>query len=175
MRILLALVGLLVSALAESAERLVAFGHEIEYAVPSSAWIESDRISSISKGMVMYKHTPLKDKEGRIVEPVLSIIYELTPTTITSLDEYVSYARAKTPFTTVSAKKLENGTVVFFCTYTKHDVSHSLEIGHLFSDGVGVQVMSDTTVSLLSRVSADQRNFVSSVVLKAKATQPLEK
>ena len=111
----------------------------------------------------MFKHSPIKDPNGLSVQPVLSIIYEITPPTVKDIDDYVGYARAKSQYKLETAIQLENGTVVVFYSYSVAGVAHSLVIGHVYNSGFGVQVISDATVSLLSQLNEEQKAFISSV------------
>ena len=150
----------------QAEQNISAFGKIVSFEVPSSEWKKSDEQSTSSKGMLMFKHSTMKDSNGLSVQPVLSIVYEITPPSVKNIDDYVKYARAKSQYKVETAIQLENGTVVFFYSYSEAGVAHSLTIGHVYSSGFGVQIISDTTVSLLSQLNEEQKAFISSVKIK---------
>lgn len=154
------------SFLCRAEQNISAFGKVVSFEPPSAEWKKSDEQSTSTKGMLMFKRSPIKDSNGLSVQPVLSIVYEVTPSSVKNIDDYVKYAREKSQYKVETAIQLENGTVVFFCSYSASGVAHSLTIGHLYSSGFGVQVISDTTVSLLSQLNEEQKAFISSVKIK---------
>jgi hypothetical protein len=100
------------------------------------------------------------------VEPVLSIVYKKAPAGVNSLFEFVAYSKATLPYKITNLSVLPNGVMVLSCTYRENGIDHSLTIGHLFEEGLGVQVICDTTVSLIKAVEEDQRAFLQSVSLR---------
>ena len=147
-------------------QNISAFGQIISFESPSTEWKKSEEQTDSTKGMLMFKHSTIKDSTGLSVQPVLSIVYEITPLNVQNIDDYVKYARGKSQYKVESALKLENGTVVFFCSYSVAHVTHSLIIGHVYKSGLGVQVIADTTVSLLEQLNEEQKAFISSVKIK---------
>lgn len=146
-----------------------ASGLKISYSPPNAkVWKLLTSQEEDQRGLVLYNRETLIDDNGVRAEPALSIVYKEAPTGIKNLFEFVAYSKATLSYKITNLSDLPNGVMVLSCIYQENGIDHSLTIGHLFEEGLGVQIICDTTVSLLKAVEEDQRAFLRSVSLTKK-------
>src|SRR4030066_1406828 len=81
-----------------------------------SFWVENAREfdKSRNKGMLTFKRETIVDSEGLEIKPVISIVYEKLPSSITTVSDYARIARARTSF---NVEKIESSkdSLLYYC------------------------------------------------------------
>lgn len=161
----LALAGLL---LAEEIVPSFSPGHTITYTPPDrKVWKVDSREEEAATGLVMYKRNEITDKNGSIVAPTLSIIYQKLPEDV-DLKEFVAYSRERLPYPVEKELEAPNGAALLIMRYSERGFEHIFVVGHLVLSGLGVRIFFDTTLSVYKDVEADWFFFLASVSLKKK-------
>jgi hypothetical protein len=149
------------------------FGSVIFFAHPNHAhWalVHQGMDSTTNKYLIMYKHVPINDAEGRPIEPVVALLCE----EITDPIEIISYSlwkRQQVPFTPKRIlSKFTNAlsywnAIGYEGEYTREDIQHKLLIAHYRHKRVGVSLICDSTEGVYKEVEADMRAFIKSVNL----------
>jgi hypothetical protein len=121
--------------------------------------------------LLMFKHSPIKDPEGRPIEPVIAAICE----PVTDSSDVIMYSirkRTQVPFDVKKVLTAQGGdfthrnSVGFDGEYTRGSVVHKVVVGHLRHQGVGIQVICDSTDGVYDKVEADMRGFMRSITFK---------
>jgi hypothetical protein len=120
--------------------------------------------------LLMFKHTPIKDPAGRDIEPVIAAICE----PVTDSSDVIMYSIRKRTQVPFDVKKLltpqggdftHKNSVGYDGEYNR-GVVHKVIMGHLRHQGVGVQVICDSTDGVYDKVEADMRSFMRSIAFK---------
>jgi hypothetical protein len=161
-----------VAAAAE--ESFTANGSTVVFTRPDPAqWIlvQNGVDAKSGKYLVMFKHKPIKDAEGRDVEPVMALISE----PVTDSSDIVTYSIHKRTQVPLEVKKLitykdggfaYQNAVGYEAEYTRKDVLHKVLLGHLRHKEAGLQVICDSTDGVYDKVEDDMRNFLRSINFK---------
>lgn len=159
----LALTGLL---LAEEIVPSFSPDHTITYNPPNpKVWKVDSREEEMARGLVMYKRDQITDKNGSVVAPTLSIIYEKLPEDI-DLKEFVAYSRERIPHPVEKELEAPNGAALLIMRYRERGFEHVFIVGHLVLSGLGVRIFIDTTPLVYKDVEADWIAFLVSIYLK---------
>jgi hypothetical protein len=165
---------LLPALCAHAEESFTANGSTVVYAKPdTSKWniLRNETDSASKKYVVQFKHAPIKDAEGRDIEPAMAIISE----PVTDGSDAIAFSalkRATMPFTVKKVFSHEDGgltckyAVGYEGEYTRGDVLHKVFIAHMRHKEAGIQVICDSTDGVYSHVEQDMRDFVRSVTFK---------
>jgi len=150
------------------------FSSKITFTKPSEVWklSQDDAATDGGKGMLVYKHTAIKDSKGRSIEPVIAIMYENIPDP-TDVTAYSVGVLGKKPFT-VNHKLLggfpdyssDHHSVVYSGDYTRGGVKHKVLLGYIAYKHVGIEVVCDATDEIFAKVKADMSAFIKSVSVK---------
>jgi hypothetical protein len=155
-------------------ESFTAHGSTVNFSRPDPAnWkVVSDGIDARSnKHLLMYKHIPIKDAEGRYIEPVIAIICESVPDS----SDVIMYSIAKRTQTAFNVSKLmtwQDGSLTyknsvgFDGDYKKGSVIHKVLVAHMRHAAAGLQVICDSTDGVYDKVEKDMRDFLSSITFK---------
>ena len=131
-----------------------------------SFWVENAREfdKSRNKGMLMFKRETIVDSEGLEIKPVISIVYEKLPSSITTVSDYARIARARTSF---NVEKIESSkdSLLYYCNYAS-DLEHKLLIAHMVFKDIGVQIIGDSTTSVYPIVEKDFIQFMQSIAFE---------
>lgn len=152
--------------------RIEAFGINILYEIPDIAvWKKDSSVfrESVQRGMISYKHTPIKDNLGRDIEPVVAIVYEELPSD--SIDPILFSANKRATagfdvdgvFSPEDFELSHENTIGYYGHYEKGGVIHNVIIAHMVYKNVGVQVICDSTKDVYDHVKEDMESFVGSV------------
>ncbi len=148
-------------------------GSTIVYNAPDSAkWraVKNEVDEKSGKYLLMFKRTPIKDKEDREIEPVMAIICE----PVTDNSDIAKYSALKRTQMPLDVKKLlapqqndfaYKNAVGYEAVYGK-GLIHKVLIGHLRNKNVGARVICDSTESVYDKVEADMRKFIKSINFK---------
>jgi len=159
---------------AEAQESFTVHSSTVLYGRPDAAqWrLMNDGIDANSKAyLVMFKRTPIKDAEGREIEPVMAIICESVPSS-TDVIQYSIAKRVNTPFQVNSLLTPQQGyfthknSVGYQGEYKRGSVLHKVLIGHLRNRDVGVQVICDSTDGVYDKVEADMLGLLRSITFQ---------
>jgi hypothetical protein len=159
---------------AQAQDSFTAHGSTLSYARPDPAkWIVvQNGVDARSKAyLLMFKHTPIKDPQGRDIEPVMAVICE----PVTDSSDVIKYSISKRVQVPFDVKKLltpqegdftHRNSVGYDGEYTRGSVVHKVIVGHLRHQQVGVQVICDSTDGVYDQVEADMREFLRSITFK---------
>jgi hypothetical protein len=165
---------LLFVCVAGAQESFTAFGSTVNFARPDSAhWkVVSDGMDAKSnKFLLMYQHSPIKDTEGRDIEPVIALICEPVPDS----SDVIMYSIAKRTQVGFNVNKLltwQDGSLTYKDSvgydgdYKKGAVMHKVLVAHMRHGATGLQVMCDSTEGVYDKVEADMKNFLRSITFK---------
>jgi hypothetical protein len=151
--------------------RIEAFGINILYETPDIAvWKKDSTVfdESLQRGMISYKHIPIKDNLGRDIEPVVAIVYEKLPSD--SIDPILFSANKRAVagfnvdevFSPDDFKLKYKNTIGYYGHYNK-GVIHNIIVAHMVYKDVGVQVICDSTKDVYDQVKEDMELFVGSL------------
>lgn len=152
--------------------RIEAFGINILYEMPDSAvWKKDSSVfrESVQRGMISYKHSPIKDDLGRDIEPVVAIVYEELPSDSIDPILFSANKRATAGFDVDSVfspgdfELSHENTIGYYGHYDKGSVTHNVIIAHMVYKNVGVQVICDSTKDVYDQVKDDMELFIGSV------------
>jgi hypothetical protein len=161
------------ACVAQAQDSFTAHGSTVIYIRPDPArWnVVHNGVDAKSKAfLLMFKHTPIKDPQGRDIEPVIAAICE----PVADSSDVIMYSirkRAQVPFDVKKLLTPQNGdfthrnSVGYDGEYNR-GVLHKVIIGHLRHQGVGVQVICDSTDGVYDKVEADMRGFLRSITFK---------
>lgn len=156
----------------QEAVYISAFQTNVYFDVPDTTrWsVERDELdTTIQKRFLMFTHTPIKDKKGRMVSPVIAIIIEPVPDP-SDLVMYSVAKRSAVPYKVTKVFTSETHTfsyknsVGYEATYTSEGVPHSIYVGHMIYKNLGIEIICDSTKELLPKVKEDFLAFLRSVV-----------
>lgn len=162
------------ASMAGAQESFTAHGSTVNFTRPDAAnWkVVHDGIDARSnKYLVMYQRSPIKDAEGRDIEPVIAIICESVPDS----SDVIMYSIAKRTQTAFNVNKLltwQDGSLTyknsvgFDGDYKKGSVIHKVLIAHMRHGAAGLQVICDSTDGVYDKVETDMRNFLKSITFK---------
>ena len=153
---------LIALAIASSPIRIEVANTAIQIQNPNpTVWREVDRRSDPErgKGMVMLKRETLKGSDGVAIQPVLSVVFERLPKGIDSVREYAKFARQRTPFQVLRIDE-SNNSVIYRCRYN-NGMEHRVTIAHYLFKDIALQLIADTTESVLPQVESDIEQFIS--------------
>ncbi len=149
-----------------------AYGSKIVYSRPDAAqWkVMHDGIHPKSKAYLLtFQHVPIKDAQGREIEPVMALICESTPGS-PDVIQYSISKRVGAPFDVNKVLTPQEGyfthknSVGYMGQYQRGSVLHRVIIGHLRRRDVGVQVICDSTDGVYEKVESDMLQFLRSVI-----------
>jgi len=174
MRILICiLLYILNSELATAQDSIRVFGATVRCAsLNSSIWEPSQRglDSSSNKFVLMYTHSPILDKEGISIQPVIAVICEELSSPLNVID-YSLWKRKQVSFIVDSIYSKYSSTLSYWngigyaAHYGRNSLVHKLFVGHFRHKHVGVQVICDSTEGVYEAVEQDFRSFLRSVTL----------
>lgn len=159
---------------ARAQESFTAHGSTVRYGRPDAAqWsLVHDGIDARSKAyLLMFKRSPIKDAEGRDIEPVMALICESVPGS-PHLIQYSITKRASTPFHVNKLLTPQEGyfthknSVGYQREYKRGSVVHKVLVGHLRHGDVGVQVICDSTDGVYDKVETAMQGFLRSITFK---------
>jgi hypothetical protein len=155
-------------------ESFTANGSTVVYAKPdASKWnlVRNEIDPAANKYVLMFKHTPIKDAQGRDIEPAMAIVSE----PVTDGSDVVAYSalkRTTTPFTVKKLLTPQDGSLTYKNgvgyegEYTRGDVLHKVFIAHMRHKDAGIQMICDSTDGVYSHVEQDMRDFLRSITFK---------
>ena len=159
--------------IAAAQESFSAHGSTVTYTRPDPAqWnlVHNGMDAKSNAFLLMFEHSPIKDAEGREIKPVIAAICE----PVTDSSDVIMYSirkRSQVPF---DVKKLltpqggdftHKNSAGYDGEYNR-GVVHKVIVGHLRHQGVGVQVICDSTDGVYDKVEADMRGFLRSITFK---------
>lgn len=162
------------ACVAEAQDSFTAHGSTVSYARPDPAkWdLVHNGVNAQSKAyLLMFKHKPIKDSEGRDIEPVIAAICEA----VTDSSDVIMYSIRKRTQVSFDVKKLltaqggdftHRNSVGYDGEYNRGAVVHKVIVGHLRHQGVGIQVICDSTDGVYDKVEEDMRGFMRSITFK---------
>lgn len=166
---------ILIAGTAFSQTTIKVFGSTIVYQTPdTSEWTVVRRIppGDGRKGVILFQHAPIKDDENRMIKPDIGLIYEQVPDSV-GVIMYSMYGLGNTSpgFTYKIAGgypdySSDKHAAVFTGKYVHFGVRHSVVMGFIVHNGIGIEIIGDATTSTYQRVSADFFDFVKSVYVK---------
>jgi len=160
--------------IAQAQESFTAHGSTVMYARPDAAnWnLVHNGIEARSKAyLLMFKRNPIKDAEGRPIEPVMAIICEEVPESLDVI-RYSIAKRAQIPFDVNRLMTPQDGSfthknsVGFEGEYKRGSVVHKVLVAHMRHGEVGLQVICDSTDGVYDKVEEDMRTFLRSLTFK---------
>jgi hypothetical protein len=159
---------------ATAEESFSANGSTVVFTSPDRAqWdlVQNGLDEKSNKYLLMFKHKPIKDAEGRDIEPVIALISESVPDSLDVI-MYSIQKRTQVPFEVKKLITWQDGSFAYRNSvgyegeYKKGAVLHKVFIGHLRHKGAGVQIICDSTDGAHDKVEADMRNFLRSISFK---------
>ena len=159
---------------AQAQDSFTAFGSTVMYARPDpSRWnLVHNGIDSKSNAyLLMFQRKPIKDAEGRAIEPVIAVICEK----VADASDVIRYSIAKRMRMPFSVKKMMapqssdfayGNAIGYEGEYTIESVPHKVFVAHMRHKEVGVQVICDSTDGVFDKVEGDMRNFLRSLTFK---------
>jgi len=156
-------------------ESMDAFGHKIVYSKPeTSIWhmIQNSEPSTGNKGVLMFKREPILDSKKRPIEPIMAIIYERVPASIDVIEYSVSMLLTK-PYQI--NRELLGGypdhssdmhAVVFKGEYVRDSVKHTVFLGYIVYEQIGIEIIADATEEVFGKTKSDMAAFLKSVNIK---------
>jgi hypothetical protein len=161
------------ACVAAAQESFTAYGSTVIYARPEPAqWnlVHSGMDAKANAFLLLFEHSPIKDSEGREIKPVIAAICE----PVTDSSDVIMYSigkRAQVPFDvkkvlTPQAGDFTHKNSVGYDGEYSRGVIHKVIVGHLRHQGVGVQVICDSTDGVYDKVEADMRGFLRSITFK---------
>ncbi len=152
-----------------------AFGSTIFFTKPDTIFwklVEQKPPEHGSKGVEMYKHTPIKDSKNRPIEPVIAIIYEEVLDSIDVTEYSVGILGEKTfklKYDLLGGYPIYSSStqsVVFKAEYNREGVQHKINLGYILDNHVGIEIVGDATEETYPKVESDIKKFLKSVVVK---------
>lgn len=155
-------------------ESFTAHGSTVNFSRPDPAnWkVVHDGIDARSnKYLLMYQHVPIKDAQGRDIEPVIALICESVPES----SDVIMYSIAKRTQVGFNVNKLltwQDGSLTyknsvgFDGEYQKGAVLHKVLVAHMRHGTAGLQVICDSTDGVYDKVEKDMRDFLKSITFK---------
>jgi len=159
---------------ADAQEAFIVHGSKVVYQRPDPAqWqLVHNGIEAKSKAyLLMFKHIPIKDAQGRDIEPVIAVICEVVPNS-PDVTNYSSARRARTPFEVKKVLTPQEGyfsyqtAVGYQGEYKRGTVLHKVVVGYLRYRDLGVQILCDSTDSVYNKVQADMLRLLRSIDFK---------
>ncbi len=158
---------------AHAEESFTANGSTVVYEKPdSSRWnlVKSENDPQSSKYLLMFKHTPIKDSEGRDIEPVMAIKSEPVRDS-SDVAAYSAYKRAQMPFTVKKTLTANDGSFTYpnsvgYEGEYDQGVIHRVLVAHMRHKDAGIQVTCDSTEGVYAQVEPDMRSFMRSITFK---------
>jgi hypothetical protein len=150
--------------LASADERVSMFGSQlIHRKLDPKLWKKDTEQRQENKGVVLFKHKGIKDIEGNNIQPVIGIVYEKIPDSISSVEQYVAIVRARTQFPVEAVIRRDDiNSIIYFCRYDSGMV-HNLVIAHFVFKGNGIQITGDATQSVYEKVENEIQQFIESI------------
>lgn len=147
------------------------FGVTIQYERPDKVtWHTFQRLhdDSLGVGTISFRSLPVVDRKGRAYEPVVAIIYEKLPDSLSVLKyAETKQAGSRTRWTVLRTYGPENrgyqNATFFDGEYESAGEEHAIIVGYMVSDSLGVQVIGDCPASVFSDVEDDMRRCVQSI------------
>jgi hypothetical protein len=161
------------ACIAAAQESFTAHGSTVMYDRPDPAqWnlVHNAMDAKANAFLLMFEHIPIKDAQGREIKPVIAAICEA----VTDSSDVIMYSirkRSQVPFDVKKVLTPQGGdfthrnSVGFDGEYDR-GVVHKVIVGHLRHQGVGVQVICDSTDGVYDKVEADMRGFLRSITFK---------
>jgi hypothetical protein len=161
------------ASVAAAQDSFTAHGSTVIYARPDPAqWnlVHNGMDAKANAFLLMFEHSPIKDAQGREIKPVIAAICEA----VTDSSDVIMYSirkRAQVPFDVKKVLTPQGGdfthrNAVGFDGLYDRGVVHKVVVGHLRHQGVGVQVICDSTDGVHDKVEADMRGFMRSITFK---------
>ncbi len=159
---------------APAQESFTTQGSTVLYARPDPAvWNLVNNGTDPKSGayLIMFKRSPIKDAQGRDIEPVMAIICESVPDSLDVI-QYSIGKRAQIPFKVNEMMTPQRGdftygnSVGFEGEYQKGQVLHKVLIAHMRHGKVGAQMICDSTDGVYDKVQPDMREFLRSITFK---------
>lgn len=156
---------------AQDAVYIMAFDAKVYFEVPDTTqWmVARDELDTAThKRFLMFKHTPIKDKKGRMVMPVIAMIIDSIPDS-SNLVMYSVYKRSVVPYqvtkvlTPSAALYSYDNALGYLGTYTSNKVKHSIVVAHMIYNNLGVEIICDSTTEIMKNVDKDFRAFIKSI------------
>ena len=174
-KLYISLLCLMVFLFVKGQYRINEFSSKIQFkCLDTTEWIiitdQSPRLNS--KGVLMFKHIPIKDSIGRRVEPVIALVYEKV---IDSLDviEYSVGIIGTKPFKVKYELlggfpdfSLDRFSVVYKGEYLRENIKHLVMLGYILNENIGIEIIGDSTEEIFPKVEYDIKNFIKSVKIK---------
>jgi hypothetical protein len=152
-------------------ESIDAFGVKLTYERPDKVtWhtLQKRHDDSLGVGMISFRSLPVVSKKGRTYQPVVAIIYEELPDSIT-VDEYAErkQATSHTKWTVLRSFEPAEGeyqnSAFFDGEYEFGGEEHTIIVGYMIYRGLGVQVIGDSPSDVFPMVEGDMRKCVHSL------------
>lgn len=145
------------------------FSPRISYVAPDkAAWtlIKDELNADQSKGVIMFKHTAIKDSKGRSIEPGIIVNYERVKQKLDPKQYSVKalYDKKFKPnreylggYPLFSS---DRHAAVYKGNYTRDDIKHSVVLGYLLFDSIGIEIIGDATEEVFPTVKAEMLQFI---------------
>ncbi len=165
---------LYLACVVQAQESLTAHGSTVMYARPNAAdWqLVHNGIDARSKAyLLMFKRNPIKDAQGRPIEPVIAIICESIPGSVDVI-RYSIAKRGQVPFDVKRMMTPQDGSfthrnsVGYEGEYQRGSVVHKVLVAHMRHGEAGLQVICDSTDGVYDKVEEDMRSFLHSITFK---------
>jgi hypothetical protein len=155
-------------------ESITTHGSTVTYARPDPAnWkLVHNGIDERSKAYLLaFQRNPIKDAEGRPIEPVIALICESVPESLDVI-RYSIAKRGQVPFDVKRVISAQDGSfthrnsVGYEGEYKKGSVVHKVLVAHMRHGKAGLQVICDSTDGVYDKVEEDMRSFLRSITFK---------
>ena len=148
------------------------FGSKTYFEPPdSSVWIlDENEMTEYGTHILMFKHVPINDSLGRIVQPVLSLIIE----SVKDSSDVVTFSIEKMVDAHYKIKTLKDlmykdgyfsqrNSIGYLGQYQREDVIHTIYFCCIRNSDIGVTIICDSTDELFEKVREDMLRFIKSV------------
>lgn len=133
--------------------------------------VQQEAPNERSNGVLMFKHTPILDSQGRTIEPVIGIVYAYD----VKADDVIVFSTIRLANRPWGFKHKVLGiypkysddkhAVVYEGEYVRGGVKHRVLLGYVYAGNTGVEIVADATEDVFPLVQKEMGEFVKSVKL----------
>lgn len=143
----------------------------IYFEIPdTSKWtcVQNELVNKYNKYVLMFKSNPIQDSSGYKIQPVISFIVE-TVQDSTNIISYSIQKRMQINFKVLKVLKVEDGyfdfpnSIGYEGEYSNEEIKHKVFIVHMIYNNIGVQIICDSTESVINVVEMEMKKFIKSV------------
>lgn len=137
-------------------------------------WILANNDFSPEKmrGAIVFKHRPIADSKGRLIEPMIALVYENVNEKMDVI-EYSINLLSNNPYE-INRDLLggfpdyssDKHSVVFKGDYLRDGVKHKVYLGYILYNKIGIEIIGDGTDEIFQSIDADIKKFIKSVYIK---------